>query len=109
MARWTWKELEVLWEHPDWTAKELHELLPTHSAQAIEKQRSRAGRWNKAKTPLCGKCEQRPVWLESTQARRYGLCKGCYIDEERMRQEDELKHMALRQQKMRLRRKHGKG
>lgn len=104
MADWTWGELEVMWSHPDWTAGELSELLPRHTERAIRDQRRRWGRWNRAMAPLCCRCEERPVWMESPRAKRYGLCKGCYLDEERMRLEEEARATALRQRRRRLKR-----
>lgn len=102
MPNWKWSELETMWQHPDWTAQELHELLPNHTPNAIRIQRAKMGRWHKTQVPLCCKCEQRPVWTESAKAKRYGLCKGCYLDEERMRLEDEAKAVALRQYRKKL-------
>lgn len=85
-----------MWAHPDWTARELAELLPRHSVAAIKEQRTRRGRYGG--TPICCMCDERPVWLESPKAKRYGLCKGCFLDEERRRIEDEgRKAVALRQ------------
>lgn len=104
MAGWTWKELETMWSHPDWTSEELVELLPRHTARAIRDQRRRHGRWNRRMAPLCCRCEERPVWLESQKAKRYGLCKGCFLDEERMRIEEEAKAAALRQMRRRAKR-----
>ena len=52
MARWKWAEIETMWRHPDWTAKELAEVLP-HSEGAIRMQRVRMGRWNRRSVPLC--------------------------------------------------------
>lgn len=101
MADWTWREIEVMWQHPDWTSGELHELIPRHTPKAIRQQRSRMGRWHANAAPLCCKCEQRVVWLESAKAKRYGLCKGCFLDEERMRLEDEARHAAVRQRRRR--------
>ena len=105
MADWTWRELETMWAHPDWTAGELHELLPRHTARAIRDQRHRMGRYHRSQVPLCCRCEERPVWAESPIAKRYGLCKGCYLDEERMRLEEEARATALRQQRRRARRR----
>ena len=89
------------------SARDLTEIIPRHSANAIRVQRERVGRWNKSKVPLCCMCEQRPVWHESAQARKYGLCKGCYLDEERMRLQDEAKAAAVRQMRKRRRGKGG--
>lgn len=100
MPAWTWNEIETLWDYPDFTARELAEYLPRHSESSIRRMRSRVGRYNAARAPLCSKCGMRHVWLESPIARRYGLCKGCYLDEERMRIEDEgKKAVALRQRR----------
>ena len=104
MADWKWREIEIMWEHPDWTSVELHELIPRHSPQAIRHKRMEWGRWHRSAAPLCCKCEERPVWMESPKAKRYGLCKGCYLDEERMRLEDEARATALRQMERRRRR-----
>ena len=93
-----------MWQHPDWSAKDLAEILP-HSEQAIRKQRQRVGRYHRSLVPLCCKCEERPVWEESKTAKRYGLCKGCYLDEERMRLEDEARAVALRQRRRSVRKK----
>ena len=76
----------------------MHELIPRHSPRAIKDQRVRMGR--RKTTPFCCRCDERPVWLESKQAKKYQLCKGCYLDEERMRIEDEgKKAVALRQRR----------
>lgn len=104
MADWKWSEIETLWQHPDWTSAELHELIPAHTPKAIRNQRARMGRWHRSAAPLCCRCEDRPVWLESPKAKRYGLCKSCYLDEERMRLEDEARATALRQMERRRRR-----
>jgi hypothetical protein len=106
MANWSWREIETIWEHPDMTAKDLAELIPNHTENAIRVQRERVGRYNAAKVPLCCMCEQRPVWDESKKAKRYGLCKGCFLDEERMRLEDEAKAVALRQRRKSVRDRH---
>ena len=102
MADWTWKELEFLWAHPDWTAREIGEHLG-RTVDSVKHQRSRSGRYVKAKVPTCCRCDERPVWMESRPAKRYQLCKGCWLDEERMRLEDAARHAAMRQ--MRRRRK----
>ena len=103
MSSWTWREIEVMWQHPDMTARELHELIPRHTPQAIEKQRYRMGRWHRDAAPLCCRCEDRPVWMESAKAKRYGLCKGCFLDEERMRLEERAKADAVKQRRRRAR------
>ena len=101
MAGWTWKELEVMWSHPDLSSTELQDLLPRHTARAIRDQRRRHGRWKMA--PLCCVCGGRPVWVESPRAKRLGLCKGCFLDEERLRLEEDVESAAVRQQRRRKR------
>ena len=103
LPSWTWSEIEAMWAHPDWTAAELHELIPRHSPRAIKDQRVRMGRYGSA--PICCMCDERPVWMESPKAKRYRLCKGCYLDEERMRIEDDARAVALRQQRRRARKR----
>lgn len=79
---WTWSELETLWRNPSMTAKELHELIPTHSVQAITMVRHRYGRYRtEGIVPLCQKCGQHPVWVDAEDAKRWGLCKECALDE----------------------------
>lgn len=90
-----------MWARPDWTAAEIGELLG-RSAASVRMQRHRMGRWHRDAVPLCCKCCDRPVWQESPIARRYGLCKGCYLDEERMRLEDEARAVALKQRRRRV-------
>ena len=104
MADWTWAEITAMWDHPDWTAKEVGELVG-HSAGAVRQQRHRMGRYNASKAPLCCMCGTHHVWLESPKAKRYGLCRSCFLDEERMRLEDAGRAAAVRQMR---RRKRGK-
>lgn len=104
---WTWPELCVIWDHPDWTAKELVEMLPGRTPKAIERARDRYGRWKSGRAPICWKCGERPVWTESPGAKRMGLCMSCYQDEERMREQDKRRNDALRQMRMRNRRRNG--
>lgn len=105
--QWTSSELEEMWRHPDWTADELSELIPRHSPAAIQKCRERQGRWHDDVAPLCRACGERPVWEESPHARRLGLCKGCYVEEETLRLKDEAANVALRKRRERERRSAG--
>jgi len=104
---WTWAELQTMWEHPDWTAKELEELLPGRTVRAIRSQRERYGRYNAGMKPKCCICEARPVWQDSPQAKKYGLCKGCYLEERELQLKEEAYSARLRQQQRRLNRKKG--
>ena len=96
---WKWIEVEAVWAHPEMTAAELHELVPGHTVEAIRRQRSRMGRFGSPRT--CCRCDGRPVWEESPKAKRYGLCKGCWLDEERMRLEEEAEAARVRQMRSR--------
>lgn len=89
-----------MWEHPEMTAAELGELLG-RTPGAVNSQRKRHGRYGAPHAPVCCLCDSRPVWMESAKAKRYGLCKGCYLDEERMRVEDEAAKERLKMAKRR--------
>lgn len=103
--RWSAEEDAVLLGHPDMTAEELARLLPRRTPDAIRKRRSRKGRWSKVRTPLCSRCDERPVWTESPRARRMGLCKGCYLHEMEHRRREEKRSNALRQSLLKERRR----
>lgn len=72
-------------------------LLPGRTPKSIRNRRSRIGRWSAAATPLCRRCDERPVWAESPRARKMGLCKGCYLDEMEHRSREDKRANALRQ------------
>lgn len=95
----------MLLGHPDMTAEELSRILPRRSPKAIRRMRSRKGRWSKSRTPLCARCDDRPVWTESPRARKMGLCKGCYLDEMEHRDREERRNNALRQSLLKERRR----
>ena len=101
---WTWDEICRVWDHPDWTAKEIAEELG-RTPDAVRRIRERYGRYSRTRTPICSKCGERPVWVESVHARRLGLCKGCYLDEEELRLRDAKRNGALRQLRMHARRR----
>lgn len=110
---WTKRELTIIAEHPEMTAKELHEsLLPARSIKAIRRQRERQGRFSGAPVPWCRCCDERPVWVESKRARELGLCKGCYLDEMDRRDEEAPRANARRKRnhdaRMRARRRNQK-
>ena len=108
---WTFSEDSTIWQHPDWTAEELHEEIPRHSVRAIAVRRSRIGRWRPDAVPLCQKCGEHPVWAEAADARRWGLCRQCALDERdwRVRHGSELSRRdnAIRQAKFKRRRREG--
>lgn len=103
---WSWKELCTVWDHPDWTAKEIAtDLLPHRSPDAVRRIRERYGRYRVGRVPICAKCGQRPVWVESVHARRLGLCESCYLEEEELRLKSSKRNVALRQRRMNARRR----
>ena len=110
---WTWSENEEVWRHPDWTARELAEVIPRHTVRAIAEQRRRIGRYRPDAVPLCQKCGEHPVWAEAADARRWGLCRACALDERawRLRHGRELdrRDNALRQAKHKAKRRDGLG
>lgn len=104
--KWTDEEDAALLGHPDMTAEELSRtLLPRHTTKAIRNRRYRIGRWSKASTPLCERCDSRPVWTESARARAMGLCKGCYLHEMEHRRREDARANALRQSLFKERRR----
>lgn len=71
-----------MWRHPEMTAAELSELLPGRTPKAVSRIRERYGRYRRdGVVPLCQKCGEHPVWSESADGRRWGLCKACTLDE----------------------------
>ena len=104
---WTTDEVGAIRKHPDWTAAELHEIIPRHSVEAIRSQRKRMGRYSPDAVPLCQRCGEHPVWTDAADARRWGLCKACALEEReyRLRHGGELsrKDNALRQAKWKSR------
>ena len=100
---WKWDEVAYIWAHPEMTAGELSEKFSgRHSEQAVRQQRARMGRYNPSSVPTCCSCNERPVWAESAKAKRYGLCKGCFLSEERRRLEEENEATAVRQLRKRV-------
>lgn len=86
--------------HPDLTASEIAELLGTTKA-SVEYARRTYGRFYTGGDRICVKCDERPVFIESPQARRLHLCKGCWQEEQRRRLEEEPEAVRLRQAKKR--------
>jgi len=104
---WTTDEVAAIRQHPDWTAAEIHEIVPRHSVEAIRSQRKRMGRWSPDAVPLCQRCGEHPVWTEAADARRWGLCKACALEEREWRAkhggELSRKDNALRQARFKAR------
>lgn len=78
---WTWAESNAVRTHPEMTAKELHEIVPGHTVEAIRSFRKRSGRYAPDAVPLCQRCGEHPVWEDAADARRWGLCKECALEE----------------------------
>ena len=103
----------MIWSHPDWTAGELHAALPRHSADAIRVRRNRIGRYRPDAVPLCQRCGEHPVWAESKDGARWGLCRACALAERewRVRHRGELdrRDNAIRQARFKRDRRGGRG
>lgn len=75
-----------MWRHPDMTAAELAEILPGRTAEAVRSKRAEVGRWRTAGVvPMCQRCGLHPVHVQDRDARRWGLCQACAIDEKEWR------------------------
>lgn len=94
---WLKGEEFVIWDHPDWTARELHELIPRHTVKAIKDHRTKIGRYNPSRVGVCVVCGERPIFAESAEAFRYGLCKACYLRERERREQEEAWSGRIRQ------------
>lgn len=79
--------------------------IGNRTPKAVQRMRDRFGRWNPDRPPLCAKCGQRHVMAEDPRARRLGLCSECYAEELRLRAEDRKRNDALRQRRMRNKRR----
>ena len=97
---WTQKDVATVQAHPDWTAAELAVLVGT-TPRSIDYARYRFGRFPSNAAGLCAVCDQRPVYAESREAKRLGLCKGCWLKEQRRRLEEDAESTRLRQAKHR--------
>jgi len=84
------------------SAREMGAALD-RSPSSIEGARHRFGRYPAKGENLCLVCEERVVYAESPTARRWKLCKGCYLREMRMRQSEDAEANRVRQMKFRNR------
>ena len=100
LHNWSAEDVATLHAHPDWTAAELAEALGVTEA-SVKYARRTYGRWSSNASGLCVSCDQRPVYVESKEARRLGLCKGCWLEEQRKRLEEDAESTRLRQAKHR--------
>ncbi len=110
---WTSHEDDLIWSHPDWTARELADVLPRHTVPAIRMHRSRIGRYRPTATPLCQRCGEHPVWTAARDGSRWGLCRQCTLDERewrvRHRGEHERRDNAIRQAKWKRKHRRSNG
>lgn len=101
--KWTEEEVQILQGHPDWTAEQVARSMGV-TVGSVEYARKRYGRYApKDAAGLCVVCDARPVYVESPEARRLKLCKGCWQAEQRRRLEEEPEAVRLRQAKKRAR------
>ena len=73
------------------------------SRDAVRKRRQRLGRYTTGAEKACSVCGERPVFAESAQARRWGLCKACYLRERQRRIDEERTSASVRQAAKRAR------
>lgn len=105
--RVTEAEVAYIQAHPLDTAQSLGDWLG-RSASSVAHIRERYGR-SAPRRGVCWSCDSRPVWEESPEALRMGLCKGCYLDEMEAREREAVRDNAYRQRKFKRRRRSGGG
>ena len=94
-------EVAYIQAHPLDTAESLGAWLG-RTASSLAHIRERFGRAAERRG-VCWRCDGRPVWEESREALRMGLCKGCYLEEQAMRAEEDALSNAVRQKRFRER------
>ena len=93
---WTPDMVRAMQAHPERTAAEIAaELRVTPSA--VRHARQRYGRFPSRADGLCIVCDARPVFDTSAQAKKWRLCKGCYLAERKRRLEEEAESNRIRQ------------
>lgn len=93
---WTPDMVRAMQAHPERTAAEIAaELRVTPSA--VRHARQRYGRFSTGTDGLCIACDARPVFETSPQAKKWRLCKGCYLAERKRRLEEEAESNRVRQ------------
>lgn len=93
---WTDEMIRRMQAHPERTAAEIAaELRVTPSA--VRHARQRYGRLSTGTDGLCIVCDARPVFDTSAQAKKWRLCKGCYLAERKRRLEEEAESNRIRQ------------
>lgn len=93
---WTPDMIRAMQAHPERSAAEIAaELRVTPSA--VRHARQRYGRFSTGTDGLCIVCDARPVFDTSAQAKKWRLCKGCYLAERKRRLEEEAESNRIRQ------------
>ena len=78
---WTDEMIGRMQAHPERTAAEIAAQLGV-TPSSVRHARQRYGRFApKWKVPLCQRCGEHPVWSESRDGKRWGLCRQCTLDE----------------------------
>lgn len=71
------------------TAGELSAMLGTRTPKAVRRIRERYGRYRSdGVVPLCQRCGAHPVFVQDSEARRWGLCRECAQAEKEYREEN---------------------
>lgn len=93
---WTDEMIGRMQAHPERTAAEIAADLRV-TPSAVRHARQRYGRFSTGTDGLCIACDARPVFSTSPQAKRWRLCKGCYLAERKRRLEEEAESNRIRQ------------
>lgn len=93
---WTPDMVRAMQAHPERSAAEIAALLGV-TPSSVRHARQRYGRFGSGTGMLCIACDSRPVFDTSAQAKRWGLCKGCYLAERKRRLEEEAESNRIRQ------------
>ena len=105
--RVTEAEVRYVQSHPEMTAAEIGDWLG-RTARSVEHIRERFGR-AAPRRGICWACDARPVWEDSPEALKMGLCKGCYLDEMERREKEDVRDNAYRQRKFKRNRRERNG
>lgn len=93
---WTDEMIRRMQAHPERTAAEIAADLRV-TPNAVRHARQRYGRFSTGTDGLCIACDARPVFDTSAQAKKWRLCKGCYLAERKRRLEEETESNRIRQ------------
>ena len=84
---WTDEMIRRMQAHPE------RRVTPS----AVRHARQRYGRFSTGTDGLCIACDARPVFDTSAQAKKWRLCKGCYLAERKRRFDEEAESNRIRQ------------